>query len=117
MLRFVRQLVDELGVKTLSYRDPWVQSLDDPFARPIILSVFATVAQFESQRRSDRVKAHIAKVKADGGSWGGRKPGAKNSTGTVSDAAKANLRAAWTPERRAALAERNKRRAAGGQAG
>lgn len=122
MLRLVRQLSDELGIKLFSYRDPWVQSLDDPFARPIILSVFATVAQFESQRRSDRVKAHITRVKAAGGTWGGRKPGSANKAkardadgrehGTVSDQAKRNLRAAWTPERRAAasarMAERNR---------
>jgi DNA invertase Pin-like site-specific DNA recombinase len=35
-----------------------------------VLSVFATVARFESQRRSDRVKAHIGKVKPVGGHWG-----------------------------------------------
>jgi DNA invertase Pin-like site-specific DNA recombinase len=114
LLRFVRVLTEEYGARLLSLRDPWVQNLNDPMAREIILSVFATVAKFESQRRSDRIKGKIAQIQAAGGTWGGRKKGSRNKSGTISDEAKANLRAAWTPERRAALAARNQARAGNG---
>lgn len=60
----VRQLSDA-GVTLVSVQDPWL-STTDPFAREIMLSIFASVAKFESARRSERVKAGLARRKAAG---------------------------------------------------
>jgi putative DNA-invertase from lambdoid prophage Rac len=107
MLSFVRRLT-ETGCALWSMKDPWVESTSDPFARELMIGIFGTLARFESERRSQRVKAGLARRKREGKPVGGRKPGAK-------DKAKRNAQgvsAAWTPERRAELAERNRQRAA-----
>lgn len=38
-------------------------------------NVLASVAQFEAEVISERIKAGVAKAKADGKRWGGSKPG------------------------------------------
>ncbi len=38
-------------------------------------NVLASVAQFEAEVISERIKAGVAKAKADGKQWGGSKPG------------------------------------------
>lgn len=94
-----RQL-DESGVTLVSTQDPWL-STTDAFAREIMLSIFASVARFESARRSERVRAGLAKRKAAGLPVG-RKPGARD----VSRRRRSGYVAAWEPggARRAAEA-------------
>lgn len=69
MLAFVRRL-SETGCKLVSIKDPWVESLTDPMIREMLLGIFATVARFESERRSERMKISIAARKAKGVSVG-----------------------------------------------
>jgi putative DNA-invertase from lambdoid prophage Rac len=77
MLRYVRRLTDT-GCRLWSLKDPWVESTADPMTRELLFSVFATIARFESERRSERIKAGLARRKADGKPVGGRKPGSKD---------------------------------------
>jgi putative DNA-invertase from lambdoid prophage Rac len=108
MLGVVERLTDDYGCALWSLNDPWAESASDPMIREMLFSFFATIARFESQRRSERTKAGLARRKAQGLPVGGanHKRGKdkrkRSSEGYV---------AAWTPERRAALAERNRQRA------
>lgn len=108
MLAFVRRLT-ETACALWSDKDPWVESMTDPFARELLLSVFATVARFESERRSMRVKAGLARRRREGKPVGGRKAGSRDKGKRSGE----GYSAAWTPERREALAARNRARAAG----
>jgi DNA invertase Pin-like site-specific DNA recombinase len=65
MLAFVRKLSDT-GCKLISVKDPWVESLSDPMVREMLLGIFGTVARFESERRSERIKAGLARRRAEG---------------------------------------------------
>lgn len=65
MLSYVRRL-SEAGVTLVSVKDPWVESLSDPMTRELLLGIFATVARFESERRSERIKAGVARRRAEG---------------------------------------------------
>jgi DNA invertase Pin-like site-specific DNA recombinase len=111
MLGYTRRLA-ETGCRIWSLKDPWCESLADPMTRELLLAVFATIARFESERRSERTKAGMARAKAEGKRLGGRKAGAKDKAPRQRD----GYSAAWTPERRAALAERNRARAQSGEA-
>lgn len=102
MLAFVRRLTDT-DCKLWSLKDPWVESTSDPMTRELLFSVFATIARFESERRSARIRAGLARRKSEGKTVGGRKPGAKDRKPRTSG---------WTDERRTALANRNRERAA-----
>lgn len=101
MLAFVRRLTGT-GCALWSRQDPWVESMTDPFAREILLSLFGTIARFESERRSERVKAGIAtrrKLIESGkleGHVGGRKPGAKDRSPRSTD----GYRLRWERERK-----------------
>jgi putative DNA-invertase from lambdoid prophage Rac len=103
MLSFARRLTDT-GCKLWSLKDPWVESTADPMTRELLFGVFGTIARFESERRSARIKAGLARRKAAGLPVGGRVSGSKDR--------KPRGDAGWTDERRAALAERNRARAA-----
>jgi len=52
------------GITVVSPQDSWVES--DTMMRPLLISVFASVAKWESDRRSERTKAGLARVKATG---------------------------------------------------
>lgn len=110
MLAFVRRLT-ETGCQLWSHRDPWVESMSDPFARELLLGVFATLARFESERRSARTKAGLKRRKERDGLPIGRQQGAKDKT----DRKRSGYVSAWESEagqaRKAALAERNRARA------
>jgi len=71
--RYLR-LLAEAGADVRSKQDPWLNTAD-PFAREILLGVFGALAKFESQRRSERIKAGLARRRADGKPIG-RQPGA-----------------------------------------
>jgi DNA invertase Pin-like site-specific DNA recombinase len=87
MLATVRKLTEEAGVQLWSLKDPWVQSTSDPFARELMLGIFGTIARFESERRSARVKAGLARRKAAGQPIGrragSRDVGKRNRSGYV----------------------------------
>jgi DNA invertase Pin-like site-specific DNA recombinase len=105
-LAFMRRLTDT-GAGLWSLHDPWVESLADPMLRELLLGVFATLARWESERRSERTRAGMARARAAGKQVGGRKPGARDKRPRRTS----GYAAAWTPERRAQLAERNRQRA------
>jgi DNA invertase Pin-like site-specific DNA recombinase len=94
-----RQL-DEFGVTLVSTQDPWL-STTDAFAREIMLSIFSSVAKFESARRSERVRAGLARRKAQGLPVG-RQAGARDRA----QRRRSGYVAAWEPggARRAAEA-------------
>jgi DNA invertase Pin-like site-specific DNA recombinase len=73
MQRYLR-LLAEAGADVRSKHDPWLHTAD-PMARELLIGVFATLAKYESQRRSDRIRAGLARRKADGKPIG-RQPGA-----------------------------------------
>ena len=73
MMRYLR-LLAEAGADVRSRHDPWLQTAD-PMARELLVGVFATLAKYESQRRSERIRAGLARRKAEGKPVG-RQPGA-----------------------------------------
>jgi len=75
MLRCLR-LLAEAGADVRSHQEPWLNTAD-PFAREILLGVFATIAKYESVRRSERIRAGLARRKAAGLPIG-RQAGAKD---------------------------------------
>ncbi len=79
MLSFVRRLTDT-GCELWSLKDPWTESTTDPMTRELLFSVFATIGRFESERRAQRIRAGLARRKAEGRPIG-RQPGAKDKPG------------------------------------
>jgi DNA invertase Pin-like site-specific DNA recombinase len=77
MLGFVRRLTDT-GCRLWASKDPWVESMTDPMIRELLLSVFATLARFESERRSARIKTGMDRRKRAGLPVGGRVEGARD---------------------------------------
>lgn len=63
------------GVVVVSLQEPWLEQ-SGPM-RELLLAIFSWVAQMESQRRSERVKAGLARRKAEGQVLG-RPAGAKD---------------------------------------
>jgi len=63
------------GVKVVSHQEQWTE-VEGP-ARDLLYAVMAWVAEQESLRRSERVRAALAKAKAEGKRVG-RPPGAKD---------------------------------------
>lgn len=76
MQRYLRMLA-EAGADVRSRQEPWLNTAD-PFAREILVGLMATLAKYESERRSERIKAGLARRKAEGKQVGGRKPGSKD---------------------------------------
>jgi putative DNA-invertase from lambdoid prophage Rac len=64
-LRFVRRLTDT-GCALWSLKDPRAESTTGPMTWELLFSVFATIARFESERRSQRIRASLARRKAEG---------------------------------------------------
>jgi len=65
----------ERGVQVLSLQEPWTEG--PPEVQELLTSVLAWVAEQESKRRSERVKAGLARRRADGLPVG-RQEGAKD---------------------------------------
>ena len=105
MLAFTRRLT-ETGCSLWSMKDPWVESLKDPMVREMLLGIFATIARFESERRSERIRMGMARAKREGRKMGGRKAGAKDKRPRDTT----GVRAAWTDERKAQASARNEAR-------
>jgi DNA invertase Pin-like site-specific DNA recombinase len=76
MIRYLR-LLAENGADVRSDQESWLNT-SDPMTRELLVGIFATLAKYESTRRSERIKAGLARRKAEGLPVGGRKLGAKN---------------------------------------
>jgi DNA invertase Pin-like site-specific DNA recombinase len=63
------------GVKVLSYQEPWTEAPGE--LGELLLALTGWVARMESQRRSERTKAGLARVVAQGKRLG-RPPGSKD---------------------------------------
>ena len=66
------------GVSVISLQEPWTDT-GDPHLAELLSSIFAWMAHAESQRRSERTKAGLARRKAEGKPIG-RLQGAKDRT-------------------------------------
>lgn len=97
------QLLTDTGADVRSYQEPWLDTVD-PFARAILIPLLATIAEFESKRRSERVTAGMARVKREieaevaagkvpAKRIGGRKPGSKDRKRRRTE----GYEAAWKP--------------------
>lgn len=75
MQRYLR-LLAEAGADVRSLHDLWLHTAD-PMSRELLVGVFATLAKYESQRRSDRIRAGLARRRAEGKPVG-RQPGARD---------------------------------------
>ncbi len=76
LLKIVRQL-RERGCSLASVKEPWLNGSDA--TTELLLAIAAWVAKMESDRRSERVRAGLARRKAAGLPVG-RQPGAKDKT-------------------------------------
>jgi DNA invertase Pin-like site-specific DNA recombinase len=94
MQRYLR-LLAESGADVRSKHDPWLNTTD-PMARELLVGMFATLAKYESQRRSERIKAGLARRKAEGKPTG-RQPGAVDKK----PRRKSGYNARWERERAA----------------
>ena len=74
-LRIIRQF-RERGCVVLSVQESWLNG--SPEVQDVLIAFAGWMAEQESRRRSERVKAGIARRKASGQSFGGRAPGAKD---------------------------------------
>ncbi|MFC1965104.1 recombinase family protein, partial [Chloroflexota bacterium] len=63
------------GVKVLSYQESWTEAPGE--LAELLYALTGWVARMESQRRSERTKAGLARVKAQGKRLG-RPPGSKD---------------------------------------
>lgn len=62
------QELDRRGIRFLSLQEQYLDTLG-PF-REAVLAILAAVAQMELHRKSERVKAGIARVRLEGKAWG-----------------------------------------------
>lgn len=76
LLRIVRTLRAD-GVALVSVQESWLDTTN-PAVAELLLAIMAWLAQQESQRRSERTKAGMARARAEGKVIGGRKPGARD---------------------------------------
>ncbi len=67
--------VTNAGGSLVSLQEPWVETSGE--MRELLIAIVGWVANFESRRRSERIKSGLAKRKAAGLPVG-RKPGAKD---------------------------------------
>ena len=69
------QKLSACGVKVLSYQESWTEAPGE--LAELLYALTGWVARMESQRRSERTKAGLARVKAQGRRLG-RPPGSKD---------------------------------------
>lgn len=95
--RGLLELLEELqllGVGFVSLREGF--DLATPAGR-LMAGVLASVAAYETEVRKERQLAGIAKAKAEGKRWGGRRPGTRVRCTTEKEKAILKLRAAGVP--------------------
>lgn len=91
-------LLDEfqqLGIGFVSLREGF--DLSTPAGR-LMAGVLASVAAYETEVRKERQLAGIARAKADGKQWGGRKPGTRIRVTEEKERLIRQLHAAGTPK-------------------
>ena len=104
-LRLIRQF-SERGCVLYSVKESWLNT--SPEIQDVLVAFAGWMAQAESKRRSERIKAGLARRKAGGERVGGRKPGSKDKRPRKRVTGEAK---GWSAERREAQARRNRQRA------
>ena len=74
-LRLIRQF-RERGVTLVSVQEPWLNG--SPEIVDVLVAFAGWMGQQESRRKSERIRAGIARAKAEGRPVGGRKPGSRD---------------------------------------
>jgi len=73
---------ERMGVKVVSYQESWLDGIDAN-SRELLMGFIGWIAQMESQRRSERIKAGMERVKSTGktksGNAVGRPAGKRDS--------------------------------------
>jgi putative DNA-invertase from lambdoid prophage Rac len=75
LLKLIREL-RERHVSLVSIQEPWLNGSDA--TTELLVAIAGWVSNQESARRSERIKAGLARRKAEGKPVGGRKPGSKD---------------------------------------
>ena len=70
--RFLRRLEKDLGVDFWSLQEPFLNTSADPQQRELMVSMLAWIARWESQRRSERLKAKAESKRNRAAAGGGR---------------------------------------------
>lgn len=98
--------LSEYEIDVWSHQEDWLRT-SSPEVRELLIGIFAWLSRQESARRSERIKAGLARRKAEGKPVGGRKPGAKDKARRSAD----GYVEAWQPggKRRSATQERAER--------
>ena len=98
LLRYLRMLAEDAGADVRSYQDPWLNTVD-PFARAILIPLMATLAEFESKRRSERIKLGMERRRRDieAGKIEGRMGGRKKGSGDKRKRSTEGYKDAWAP--------------------
>jgi putative DNA-invertase from lambdoid prophage Rac len=94
-LRIIRQF-RERGVTLVSLQEPWLNG--SPEVQDILVAFAGWMAEQESKRKSERIKAGIARARAEGRQVGGRKAGSKDRKPRRTE----GYSAAWAKRRAAA---------------
>lgn len=102
-LRIIRQL-RERGCILVSIKESWLNGA--PEIQDVLVAFAGWQAQMESQRRSDRIRAGMARRKAEGKPQGGRPEGTKDSKPRRTDGYKATWSEGGTRREAAKARER-----------
>lgn len=70
--RFLRTLERDLGVDFWSLREPFLNTTADPQQRELMVALLAWIARWESERRSERLKAKAESKRNRAAAGGGR---------------------------------------------
>ncbi len=54
------------GIRVISLKEPWLEAMGQPALRDLLVALFGWVAEQESARRSERVRAGQARARAQG---------------------------------------------------
>lgn len=88
-LRLIRRF-RERGCVIVSVQETWLSG--SPEIQDVLVAFAGWMAQQESARRSERIKAGLARRRAEGKKVGGRKPGAKDRAKRSTDGYRARYR-------------------------
>jgi DNA invertase Pin-like site-specific DNA recombinase len=91
-LQVLRRLAEH-EADVWSLQEDWLRT-SDPAMRELLIGIFGWMAGQESKRRSERIKAGLARRKAEGKQVGGRVAGAKDKRKRSSD----GYVAAWSED-------------------
>lgn len=86
--RFLRTLERDLGVDFWSLREPFLNTTSDPQQRELMVALLAWIARWESERRSERLKAKAESKRNRAAAGGGRATWGRGRLPTHEDEAK-----------------------------